>query len=248
NRFVNSIQIESTFEGLPDMIWTEMNMKIFGGQKGLLTTRADGACGSANGQFGSNSGQAVSAPVAVNGIFACEGGRRVCETPAVSISTKGAKKKGNKKSKTSISLSVPSSCSGIKSVSVLYPKGTKVNGKLLKYNKKKALKKNLKNVTGKAGGKRLLVTDFKAAGRNGLKIKNVLPDGTSTVSIATQKSAVLLPYKIFCGAITGKGKTKKAKVKKCKNKLVSFTFVITREDGSVLRYVHTMKAGDRKFK
>ncbi|MBI5309665.1 MAG: hypothetical protein HZB14_01355, partial [Actinobacteria bacterium] len=133
NRFVNSIQIESTFEGLPDMIWTEMNMKIFGGQKGLLTTRADGTCGNANGQFGSNSGQAVTAPVAVNGVFACEGGRRVCETPAVSISTKGAKKKGNKKSKTNISLSVPSSCSGIKSVSVLYPKGTKVNGKLLKY-------------------------------------------------------------------------------------------------------------------
>lgn len=249
NRFVNEIQIQSTFEGLPDMIWTEMNMKIYGGSKGLLTTREDGTCGAASGQFGSNSGQSVSAGVPVNGLFACEGGRKVCENPAVSVSTKGAKKKGNKKSKTNLSLSVPSSCSGIKSVSVLYPKGTKVQSKLMKYKKKnKKLKKNLKNVTGKAGSKRLVVTDFKAAGKNGLKIKSSLPAGTHSISIASQNSTVLMPYKTLCGGITGAKKTKKAKSKKCQKKLISFTFVITREDGSVLRYVHQMKAGDKKLK
>ena len=38
-----------------------------------------------------------------------------------------------------------------------------------------------------------------------------------------------------CG-ITGKGKTFKAKLKKCQNKDITYTFVMTREDNSVLRF------------
>ncbi len=249
NSFVNGVQIQSVFENLPDMIWSEMEMKIAGGPSGLMGVRDNGQCGVANADFASHSGQATSAGVPVNGLYACENQQSICDKPTVLIATKGAKKKGNKKQKSTLAVSVPSSCKGIKSLSVLFPKGTKVNGKLLKYNKKKkATKKNLKNVTGKAGGKALKVFDFKSAGRNGLKIKSALPDGTRSISIATKNSAVLLPYKSFCGGIKGKGKSYKAKLKKCKNKTVAFTLVMTREDGSVLRYVHSVKAGDKKLK
>lgn len=173
----------------------------------------------------------------------------ICDHPTVKVSTRGVKTRRNKKATTTVSLRSARSCSGIKSFGVLFPRGSKVNSKLLKYNKKKkATKKNLKNITGKAGSKRLYVNDFKKYGRTGIKIKTRLPSKTHSISLKSSKSTVLLPYKSFCGAIKGNGRTKRAKLKKCKNKLVSFTFVITRQDGSVLRYVYKVKAGSRSFR
>ena len=106
----------------------------------------------------------------------------------------GARKPKNKKSSTSITFSSDNRCAGIKSFSVLYPKGTKVNKKQMIYNKKKkATKKNLKNIIGKFGSKRMQATDFQAVGSNGLKLKGNLPDGVNVVTMATKNSTVLLP-------------------------------------------------------
>lgn len=249
NRFVNGTQIESSFDNLPDLLWSELDMKIYGGPKGILGVRGNGECGDAPTSFSSHSGQGITAMSKIYGLFACERNSAICGKPTVVATSKGVRKKGNKKQRFSVSFALPSRCAKIKSFSVLLPKGTKLNKKLLKYKKKnKRLRRNLRNVTGKAGGKSLRVTDFAAAGKNGLKIKTAIPAGTTSISFRSARSAIVLPLKTFCGAVKGKGKTKKARIKKCKKKQVAFTFVVTRDDGSVLRYVYKVKAGDRKFK
>ena len=250
NSFFNNIQIQSTFDNLPDLVWSDITMHINGGPKGLLGLRANGKCGSATTNFAGWSGQTANAESPVSGIGNCANQDTVCNTPTVVASTKGGvKKKGNKKLKTTTTLTTESACSPIKNFSVLFPKGTKINKKLLKYNKKqKKTKKNLKNLTGKAGGKKLVATDFQITGKNGVKLKAPLTGDVHQVSISSQLSSVLLPYKNFCGAIKGKGKTFKAKLKKCQAKTVTYTFVITRQDGSVLRYDYKVKVGDKKFK
>ncbi|MFY9488633.1 MAG: hypothetical protein WAP35_08070 [Solirubrobacterales bacterium] len=249
NKFVNNVNLRSSFDNLPDLLWSELNMNIAGGPKGILGVRANGLCGDASVNYASHSGQSAAGLVKVNGVFACERSSAVCDAPNVAIATKGVKKKGNKKQQTSVAFATAVNCPGIKSFSVQMPKGTKLNKKLLKYKKKdKKLKKNLKNVSGRAGTKALRVTDFAISGRTGLKIKTTLPAGTRSLSFKSIKSSVLLPYKTFCGAIKGTGKKKKKALKKCRAKKVAFTFVLTRDDGSVLRYVHKIKAGDRKLK
>jgi hypothetical protein len=250
NSFFNNIQIQSTFDNLPDLVWSDITMHIDGGPKGLLGLRSNGKCGNAQTDFASHSGQSTAGDSPVTGITDCANQDNVCNNPTVTTSTKGGvKKPGNKKLKTSMTFSQASNCSPIKSFSVLYPKGTKINKKLLLFNKKqKATKKNLKNLTGKAGNLSLKSTDFQVTGKNGIKIKTALPDGVSNISINSQLSSVLLPYKNFCGGITGKGKTFKAKLKKCQAKTVSFTFVVTRADGTVLRYEYKVAAGDKRFK
>ena len=260
NSFVNSIQIKSDFQNLPDLVWSEMTMNIGGGPKGLITTRENGTCGPAQTAFASHSGQGVNGTSPVVGLADCVNPGAKCEAPTVNISTKGVKKKGNKKSSNSITFGIPASCATIKSFQVLYPKGSKVNKKQLKWinkkklnkKQKKANKKNQSNVTGKAGSKALKVFDFQAVGKNGLKIKQ-LPDGTRSIVMNTKNSTMLLPYKNFCGALK-KGKTAKQKkaykkaLKKCQAKSVTFTFVYTLDDGKVVRYNHTMKVSDKKFK
>jgi hypothetical protein len=250
NSFINNIQIQSTFDNLPDLVWSDITMHIDGGPKGLLGLRSNGKCGAATTNFASWSGQTAGADSPVTGIGNCANQDTVCNTPTVVASTKGGvKTKGNKKLKTSLTLTSEAACSPIKSFSVLYPKGTKINKKLLVYNKKvKTTKKNLKNLTGKAGSMSLKSTDFQVTGKNGIKIKSTLPADVHTISINTQSSAVLLPYKSYCGGITGKGKTFKAKLKKCQAKMITYTFVVTRADGSVLRYDYKVAAGDKKFK
>ena len=157
NSFVNQIQIKSTFDNLPDLIWSEMTMQINGGPKGLLGLRTNGVCGDADATFGSHSGQGMNAISRVSGITDCgDGLREICENPKVITSTKGVRKPKNKKSSTSITFTSDTRCAGIKSFQVLFPKGSKVNKKQMVYNKKKkATKKNLKNIVGKFGSKRL---------------------------------------------------------------------------------------------
>jgi hypothetical protein len=250
NSFFNNIQIQSTFDNLPDLVWSDITMHINGGPKGLLGLRSNGKCGAAATSFASWSGQSAAADSPVSGITNCANQDTVCNNPTVVASTKGkVKKKKNKKLKTTTTFTTEAACSPIKSFSILYPKGTKINKKQLKYKKKlKKTKKNLKNLTGKAGSKKLVATDFQITGKNGVKIKTALPADVHSISISSQLSTVLLPYKTFCGAIKGKGKTFKAKLKKCQNKTVTYTFVMTRQDGSVLRFDYKVKAGDRKFK
>ena len=74
-----------------------------------------------------------------------------------------------------------------------------------------------------------------------------MPQGVNVVTMATKNSTMLLPYKTFCGNIKNKGKTK-AKYKKCMNKTVTFTFVITRYDGTAFRYNYKVKVGEKRFK
>ncbi|MGH2905493.1 MAG: hypothetical protein ACRDKI_01845, partial [Solirubrobacterales bacterium] len=250
NSFFNNIQIQSSFANLPDLVWGDITMHIDGGAKGILGLRSNGKCGNASTNFASHSGQASSGASPIDGIGLCENSGSFCDNPTVTASTKGGvKKKKNKKLKTAITFTTPANCEAIKNFTVLYPTGTKINKKQLKYNKKKKkTKKNLKNLTGKVGSKSLKATDFQISGKNGVKVKTALPDGVHTVSINSQLSTVLLPYKNFCGAVKGKGKTFKAKLKKCQKKTVTFTFVITRADGSVLRFPYKVTVGDKKFK
>lgn len=252
-------QIKSTFSNLPDLIWGDLTMNITGGPKGILGLRADGKCGSASSNFASHSGQAVNQTSPVTGLTAfCQNLIDICAKPTVKVSTKGAKKRKNKKVSTSVSLTAASNCPAIKSVRVSYPKGTKINKKLVKWkktkNKKqaKAYKKNLKNLTGKAGNKKLTAKDFTVSGSNGLKFKAAFPANARSLSINTKTSAVVPSYKNLCGAISKKKyKTKKkynAALKKCKKKNQTYSFEITNVDGTAFRYNYVAPAGSKFFK
>jgi uncharacterized Zn-binding protein involved in type VI secretion len=248
NKFVNSINIQSDFSNLPDLVWSNMTMNINGGAKGLIGLRDNGTCGPANSAFGSHSGQAVNAASPVTGIGECANIPIICANPEVSVTTKGVKakvKKGKKNDKmaSTIKFNTRNFCGAVKSMTVLYPKGSKVNKTLMKYSaKKKATKKNKKNVSGAAGNKSLITSDFAAVGKNGIKTKAALGDAARTITIKTAKSTMLLPAKTFCVGLKGK------KLASCKKKKVTFTFVITRNDGTVFRYNYTKLAGDKAFK
>jgi hypothetical protein len=246
--FVNVNQIQSKFEGLPDLIFTDMTMSIAGGQTGILMLRDNGVCAAASSQFISHAGQVVNAASPVTGIEGfCREQERICTNPTVKVSTKGIKKKGNKKSSVKLSLTTSDNCKTIRSVSVSFPKGSKFNKKLVTYNKKKkATKKNLKNVTGRAGYKSLNALGFKLS-KNKLTFKANFPDDQRNLSVATKNSALVLPYKTFCGHIK-KGKKFKKALTKCQKKNVSFTFDVTNTDGSVFRYVYSVPAGSKFFK
>ena len=102
NSFLNNIQIQSTFDNLPDLVWSDITMHINGGPKGLLGLRSNGKCGDADTSFASWSGQETQGKSQVNGITNCANQDTVCNNPTVVTSTKGGvKKKGNKKLKTS---------------------------------------------------------------------------------------------------------------------------------------------------
>jgi hypothetical protein len=136
---------------------------------------------------------------------------------------------------------------------VTYPKGSKLNKKLIVYNKKKkATKKNLKNLVGKVGSKSLTSKDFTISGSNGLKFNTAFPGNTHSFSISTKNSALLPSYKTFCGDIT-KAKYKVAKkytaaLKKCQKKPVTYTFEITNVGGTAFRFNYTAPAGSKFFK
>ncbi len=254
NRFINQIQIESTFQNLPDLIWSDMTMQIAGGPTGLIGIRDNGDCGPAMSSFGSHSGQVAGGPSPVVGIDFCGAGlRKLCENPKVAISTRGVRKRNNKKSSTSITFSSDRRCAGIKSFKVVFPKGSKLNRKQMKYSKKKKLrrklKKNLRNVVGKFGKKRMKTTDFKAYGRRGLQLKGNLPKDVNVVTMATKNSTMRLPYKTFCGAVKGKNRKAKSRaLKRCKKKKVTFVFIVSRYDGTSFRYNYKVKAGDRRLR
>lgn len=253
NSFLNSAdsasRIKSTFSNLPDLIWSDMTMTISGGPKGILGLRTDGACGAADAVFDSNSGQHVVGSGVVSGLEGfCGNIDKTCAAPHIKVSTKGVKKKKNKKATTKLSFSTPSNCKAIKSATVTYPKGSKFNKKLITYNKKKkATKKNLKNLTGKLASRSLTSKDFKIKGKNGITFVPVFPDGTRSFSISTKNSALVLPYKTFCGHIK-KGKKYKKALKKCQKKKVTFTISVTNVDGSSYRVNYTVPAGSRSFK
>jgi hypothetical protein len=247
-------QIKSTFSNLPDLIWSDITMNISGGPKGILGLRTNGQCGQANSTFASHSGQGVTVSNLINGISGfCIGLNETCQKPTVKVSTKGAKKKGNKKVATTLTMTTASNCPSFKAMRVTYPKGTKLNKKLITFNKKKkATKKNLKNVTGKAGSKSLTSKDFTVSGSNGLKFNTVFPAGSKSIAINTKNSALLPSYKTFCGDITKKkykvAKKYKAALKKCQKKNVTFTFEITNDDNTAFRYNFTAPAGSKFFK
>ncbi len=245
NRFVGAQfnQVQSTFQNLPDLIFTDLTMSIAGGPNGLVMLRSNGVCGSASTNFTSHSGQQVSVASPIIGIDGfCAEQQRQCLNPSVKVSTKGIKKKGNKKATTSLAMTTGENCKSIKSVRVSYPKGTKVDKKLVTYNKKKkATKKNLKNLTGKAGTKKLQSDAFKFSG-NRLQFKAPFADGTRGFSITSKNSAIALPFKTFCGGLKGK------KLKKCQKKNVTFTFEVTNSDGTAFRYDYTVPAGSKFFK
>ncbi|MBI2691108.1 MAG: hypothetical protein HYX29_04090 [Solirubrobacterales bacterium] len=250
-------QIKSTFNNLPDLVWSELTMTISGGPKGILGLRSDGKCAPAASSFASHSGQAANQDSPVTGLTAfCQRLIAVCANPVVKVSTKGAKRRGNKKVSTALSLTTASNCQEIKSVRVSYPKGTKINKKLIKWkktkNKKqaKAYAKNLKNLTGKAGTKKLTAKDFAVSGSNGLKFKAAFPANSRTLTINTKSSALVPSYKTFCGHVTKKKYKKKYKtaLKKCQKKNVTYTFEITNVDGTAYRYNYVAPAGSKFFK
>ncbi|MFT4050033.1 MAG: hypothetical protein QM648_09385, partial [Solirubrobacterales bacterium] len=253
-------RIQSTFGNLPDLIFTDLTMNIGGGSTGLIKLRSNGVCGSASTAFTSHSGQRVNSNSPVTGLDGfCRQQQEICASPTVKVSTKGAKKKGNKKMQSSISLSTSDNCQEIKSVRVTYPKGSKFNKKLVTYKKvknkkqQKAYNANLKNLTGKAGSKSLKSDGFTLSGSNGVKFKSPFPDGSRSMSISTKNSALALPYKTFCGDITlkkykGNKKKYKAALAKCQKKNVSFVFEITNADGTAFRYTYTVPAGSKFFK
>ena len=81
----------------------------------------------------------------------------------------------------------------------------------------------------------------------------VSSDNTRSMTINTKTSALLLPYKTFCGDITlkkykGNKKKYKAALTKCQKKNVTFTFEITNTDGTAFRYNYTVPAGSKFFK
>jgi hypothetical protein len=239
NRFINSAdsasRIQSTFSNLPDLIWSDMTMTITGGPKGILGLRTNGVCGAATSAFDSHSGQHVDTSSPVTGLEGyCQGLDKVCATPAVGISTKGVKKKGNKKMSTKLTLSTASHCKTMKSVRITYPKGTKID--------KKLVKKSPKNLTGKLGSRSLKSKDFKILGSNALTFAPVFPTGTRSIAVNSANSALVLPFKTFCGGLKG------AKLKSCQKKNVTFTFEITNTDGTAYRYNYTVPAGSKFFK
>jgi hypothetical protein len=236
NRFVgaNYNMIESTFSGLPDMIFSQMTMEIAGGPSGLIMLRSNGVCGAANAVFGSHAGQQVTQATTIIGIEGfCAERAKACVTPKIKVSTKGVKVKKNKKSKVSVSLAANDNCSGLRSVRVTFPKGSKFN--------KKAVKKGL---SGKAGTKSLKSKDFSTADFSGraIKPKSDFTGDTRSFSMATKNSALVLPYKTFCGGLKGK------KLKKCKKKTVTFIFDVTNMDGTSYRYQYKVPAGSKSFK
>ena len=60
NSFVNQIQIQSSFDNLPDLVWKDITMHITGGAHGILGLRSNGVCGDADTSFASWSGQQIS--------------------------------------------------------------------------------------------------------------------------------------------------------------------------------------------
>lgn len=250
NRFVGASfnQVQSTFTGLPDMIFSEMTMNIAGGPNGLIMLRSNGVCGAATSHFSSHAGQQSDVAAQITGIEGfCATQQQACVTPKVSVSTKGAKKNKYKKTQTALSFSVGDNCKDIKSVKVTYPKGSKFNKKLSTYNpKKKATKKYRKNITGKAGLKGLTAESFKVS-KNSLQFKAPFPAGSRSFSVKTKNSALGLNYKTFCGNIK-KGKKYKKALTKCQKKLVTIRFEVTNTDGSVFKYDYKVPAGSKFFK
>ncbi|MFT4049915.1 MAG: hypothetical protein QM648_08760 [Solirubrobacterales bacterium] len=243
NQFVNINQIQSTFAALPDFPYDAMRMHLLGGATGILKARTGATCGLGTSQFASHSGQSASGTVPITGLWSCGdvNGSGTCDAPKVSLKSKGARKPAGKRKTTALTVSVPEGCSGFKGLRVSYPKGTKVNKKLLKYNKKqKATRKNLNNVTGKSGSKKLRVSDFKAVS-GGLQIKPALP-GALSVSINTKNSVIALPAKALCGTLK-KGKSYKKQLKKCQGKTLSMKLTWKRADGSSGSYTYKFKAG-----
>jgi hypothetical protein len=254
NRFVGTDfnQIQSTFENLPDMIFSEMTMSVAGGPKGLIALRDGGVCGAASTRYTSHSGQTVNGTAPILGIEGyCNGDQAPeCLAPQVLAKTKGVKKAKNKKATTTLTLKTFENCKALRSVKVTYPKGSKFNSKLLKYNKKKkATKKNLSNLTAKIGSKSVKADAFKYS-KNVLSFKSPFPDGTKSLTISTKNSALVLPYKTFCGHITkAKYKKKYAKtLKSCQAKKVTFRLDVTNADGSTFTYNYSVKAGSKSFR
>lgn len=243
NRFVNINQIQSTFAALPDFPYDAMRLHLLGGPTGILKARTGATCGVGDAQFSSHSGQNSGGQFPITGLWSCGdvSGSGTCSEPAVSLKSKGARKLRNKRQTTALTVAVPEGCSGFRALRVTYPKGTKVNKKLLKYNKKrKATRKNLKNVTGKAGSKKLKVSDFGAI-KGGLQTRTALP-GPRRVSVNTKNSVIALPAKPLCGTLK-KGKGYAKKLKKCRAKSLSLTIKWTRVDGTTGKYVYKFKAG-----
>lgn len=256
NRFVNINQVQSTFTNVPDMIFSEMTMNIAGGPTGLIMLRAEnGVCGPAQSTFTSHSGQQVSQASPILGLDAfCQQNNQECQEPPVKISTKGVKRNKNKKVQTKLSLVTGANCADIKSVRVTFPKGSKFNSKAIAYNKKKKKSKtnnpkNLNNLTGKIGNKSVKADAFKVS-KNRMEFRTSFPAGTRSFSMASKNSALVMPYKTFCGHITKKTHKKKYKsaLKKCKDKTITITFDVTRHDGSSYRYNYKIKAGSKVFK
>lgn len=254
NRFVgvDFNMIQSTFENLPDMIFSEMTMSIAGGAKGLIALREGGSCGTATTNYTSHSGQTVNGTAPILGIDSvCAGGIPAqCLAPQVLVKTKGVKKARNKKATTSLTLQTFENCSALRSVKITYPKGSKFNSKLLKYNKKKkATKKYLSNLTAKIGSKSVKSDAFNYK-KNVLSFKSVFPDGTKKLVVSTKNSGLVLPYKSFCGHITKKKYKKKYSktLKKCQAKKVTFRLDVTNADGTSFTYSYSIKAGSKNFR
>lgn len=233
NRFVNGNQIESTFSGLPDLVYTNMSMQIEGGATGLITVRDNALCGSGAGSYLSHSGQSSASGVPVRGIWAC-GGDTGCDVPTVTASTKGVKRR---KAQVGLKVAVPPGCAAMKSLTVTFPKGTKISRQLLKNSKK-----NRKNVTAKAGAKSLTVKDFAPLGRNAIKLRKPLAGDAHSISLTFKRGVVALPWKSFCVGLKG------ARRSKCRARNVTFSVKAKRADGSTTTYKYAVKAGDKRFK
>lgn len=267
--FVQNVgsQLRSTFENLPDLIWSSMTMTLNGGPKGILGLRETGACGNASVGYGSHSGQVVGGQATVTGLEAyCADANidPVCLAPQVSISTRGIKKARSKNVKTKLTMRTMAKCKPIKSVRVTYPKGTKINKKLITWKKTKnkklarRYKQNLKNLTGKIATRKVTSKDFKVVGKSGLTFKTTFPDGTRSFQISTARSAVVPSYKTFCGHITKKAYKKrygkkwskkyKSALKKCRNKKVTFRIDVVNTDGSTYTYPYRLPAGYKAFR
>jgi hypothetical protein len=220
NRFVNLVQIDSTFADVPDLSFSDLTINFAGGPKGLLTRTKDRSCGTVIADFASHSGQSATSTSELTGACVVASQRARCKSPKVSALSRGGRSAA---ARFSLKYSLPKGCPALRSFKLTLPKGSRINKRVAK-----------RYLTGKFGRQRLKSRNFRISGR-AITLRRLTAKTALTVTLTARKGAVLLP---LC--------TKSARV--CARRKLTFTTSARRIDGEVVKQSYKPAARKSRFR
>ncbi|MBJ7348361.1 MAG: hypothetical protein JHC87_07305, partial [Thermoleophilaceae bacterium] len=189
--------IVSTFSNIPDLIFSNMRLHLFGdadipGRGGILRLNSKASCTAAAGTATSHSGQTAAVNTTWGDLIdgTCGTEAAGCADPVVSVASKGMRgAAGKKKGKLTIAFGFKSDeCYTLSSFQVRLPKGSTVS------------KKNfIKSLTGTTDtDRRLKGKDFSPRGKDGVRAKTLNSINAQGITITSKAGALVIPPKALC--------------------------------------------------